>query len=204
MPDRVTSHFRHGWRLFRSHASAFVISMLFLFLSWVVLEIAVVFLYRFGFAVWLVLHLAWFFLFAGMLVGLHVMGLKSIDGETPQIGDLFASLDRGPAYLFALGIYFLAVSCGLVLLIVPGIYLAIRYCLFAQIITDTAALALPALRKAAELAHGHWVALGALFLIGFLLNIGGMALLGIGLVVSFPVSLLAIAGFYRSLQPAPI
>lgn len=204
MPDRVTLHFRDGWRLFQSYASAFVLSMLLLFLSWIVLEIAVVFLYRLGFAVWLVLHLAWLFLFSGMLVGLHVMALRSIDGETPRIGDLFASLDRGPAYLLALGIYFLAVSCGLALLIVPGIYLAIRSCLFAQIITDTAASALPSLRKAAQLAHGNWAPLGALFLIAFLLNIGGMALLGIGLVISFPVSLLAIAGFYRSLRPATI
>ena len=196
MRDRVTSHFQDGWRLFRSHASAFIISMLLLFLSWVALETAVVFLYQLGFVVWLVLHLAWLFLFAGMFAGLHLMALKSVDGEIPQIGDLFASLDRGPAYLLALGIYCLAVSCGLVLLIVPGIYLAIRYCLFAQIITDTSESALAALRKAA--------ALGALFLMTLLLNIGGMVLLGIGLIISFPVSLLAIAGFYRFLQPAAI
>ena len=204
MPDRVTSYFQDGWRLFKSHASAFVISMLLLFLSWVVLEIAVVFLYRLGFAIWLVLHLSWFLLFSGMMVGLHLMALKSVDGEIPRIGDLFASLGRGPAYLLALGIYCAVVSGGLVLLIVPGIYLAIRYCLFAQIITDTSASALLALGKAAELAHGNWAPLGALFLIAFLLNIGGMALLGIGLIISFPVSLLAIAGFYRSLHSAAI
>jgi hypothetical protein len=202
MPDRVIPHFQNGWRLFKSNASAFTISMLLLFLSWVVLEIAVVFLHRFGFVVWLLLHLAWLFLSAGMLVGLHVMALKSVDGEIPRIGDLFASLDRGPTYLLALGIYCLAVSCGLVLLIVPGIYLAIRYCLFAQIITDTSASAWPALKKAADLAHGNWAPLGALFFIAFLLNIGGIAILGIGLIIAFPVSLLAIAGFYRSLQPA--
>ena len=46
--------------------------------------------------------------------------------------------------------------------------------------------------------------LGALFFTAFLLNIAGMALLGMGLIISFPVSLLAIAGFYRSLQPAAI
>ena len=204
MPERVTSHFGTSWRLFKSHGSAFVISMLLLFLSWLVLEIAVVFLHRLGLTVWSVLHLAWLFLFAGMLVGLHVMALKSVDGEIPRVGDLFASLERGPAYLLALGIYCLAVSGGLVLLIVPGIYLAVRYCLFAQIITDTSASALPALRKAAALARGNWASLGALFLIAFLLNIAGMALLGIGLIISFPVSLLAIAGFYRSLQPATI
>jgi hypothetical protein len=41
-----------------------------------------------------------------------------------------------------------------------------------------------------------------LFLIAFLLNAAGAAILGLGLVIFFPVSLLAIAGFYRSLQPA--
>jgi hypothetical protein len=204
MSDRVTSHFETGWRLFKSRASVFVVSMLLLFLSWVVLEIAVVFLHRLGLAVWLVLHLAWLFLFSGMLVGLHVMALKSVDGEIPRIVDLFGSLERGPAYLLALSIYCLAVGGGLVLLIVPGIYLAIRYCLFAQVITDTPVSALAALRKAAALAHGNWAPLGALFLIAFLLNIAGMSLLGIGLIISFPVSLLAIAGFYRSLQPATV
>ena len=204
MSDRVTSHFDSGWRLFKSRASVFVVSLLLLFLSWVALEIAVVFLHRLGFAVWLVLHLVWLFLFSGMLVGLHVMALKSVNGEIPRVGDLFGSLERGPAYLLALSIYCLAVSGGLALLIVPGIYLAIRYCLFTQVITDTSASALAALRKAAALAHGNWTPLGALFLIAFLLNIAGMALLGIGLVISFPVSLLAIAGFYRSLQPATV
>lgn len=47
-------------------------------------------------------------------------------------------------------------------------------------------------------------AVRVLFLIAFLLNIAGMALLGIGLIISFPVSLLAITGFYRSLQPATV
>jgi hypothetical protein len=41
-----------------------------------------------------------------------------------------------------------------------------------------------------------------MFLIAFLLNAAGAAILGLGLVISFPVSLLAIAGFYRSLQLA--
>ena len=204
MSDRVISHFGTGWRLFRSRASVFVLSMLLLFLSWVVLEIAVVFLHRLGFVVSLVLHLAWLFLFSGMLVGLHVMALKSVDGEIPRVGDLFGSLERGPTYLLALSIYCLAVCGGLVFLIVPGIYLAIRYCLLAQVITDTSASALAGLRKAAALAHDNWAPLGALFLLAFLLNIAGMALLGIGFIISFPVSLLAITGFYRSLQPATV
>jgi uncharacterized membrane protein len=130
------------------------------------------------------------------------MALKTVDDRTPQVGDLFASLSLGPAYLLALCIYCAAVSLRFALLIVPGIYLAIRYCLFAQIITDKSARPLVALRDAAVLARGNWWQLGAWFLIALLLTTAGVVTLGLGLVISFPVSLLAIAGFYRSLQPA--
>jgi hypothetical protein len=138
---------------------------------------------------------------SGMIVGLHVMAIKSVDGQVPRVEDLFRSLALGPAYLLALALYCAAVGVGFALLIVPGIYLAIRYCLFAQIITDKSAGALAALRGAAELARGNWSQLGVLFFVAFLLNMAGAAILGLGLVISFPVSLLAIAGFYRSLRP---
>jgi hypothetical protein len=48
----------------------------------------------------------------------------------------------------------------------------------------------------------NYTQLGALFVIAFLPNAARAAILGLGLVISFPVSLLAIAGFYLSLQPA--
>jgi hypothetical protein len=51
-------------------------------------------------------------------------------------------------------------------------------------------------------ARDNYTQLGALFVIAFLLNAARAAILGLGLVISFPVSLLAIAGFYLSLQPA--
>jgi hypothetical protein len=202
MSDRVVPHFEIGWRLFKAHVGVFVVSMILLFLSGIVLKIGLLILHRAVFTVWLIVLLAWLLVFSGMIVGMHVMALKNVDGRIPKISDLFASLALGPAYLLALTIYCAAVGLGFALLIVPGIYLAIRYCLFAQIITDRSAGALVALRDAAVLARGNWSQLGALFLIAFLLNAAGAAILGLGLIVSFPVSLLAIAGFYRSLQPA--
>jgi hypothetical protein len=201
MSDRVMPHFQIGWRLFKARAGVFVVSMILLFLSGIVFKVVLLVLHRSGFAIWLMLLLAWLLVCSGMIVGLHVMALKSVDGGVPRVDDLFGSLALGPAYLLALALYCVAVGLGFALLIVPGIYLAIRYCLFAQIITDKSAGALAALRNAAVLARGNWLQLGALFLIALLLNVVGAAILGFGLVISFPVSLLAIAGFYRSLQP---
>jgi hypothetical protein len=201
MSDRVMPHFQIGWRLFKARAGVFVVSMILLFLSGIVFRVVLLVLHRSGFAIWLTLLLAWLLVCSGMIVGLHVMALKSIDGGVPRVDDLFGSLALGPAYLLALALYCVAVGLGFALLIVPGIYLAIRYCLFAQIITDKSVGALAALRNAAVLARGNWLQLGALFLIALFLNVAGAAILGFGLVISFPVSLLAIAGFYRSLQP---
>jgi hypothetical protein len=202
MPDRVTPHFQMGWRLFKAEAGVFISSMILLFLSGIVFKLPLLVLHRSGSAISLMLLLTWLLVFSGMIVGLHVMALKSVDGRIPKVGDLFDSFALGPAYLLALALYCVAVSLGFVLFILPGIYLAIRYCLFAQIITDKSAGALAALRDAAVLARGSWSQLGALFLMALLLNVAGAAILGVGLVISFPVSLLAIAGFYRSLQPA--
>src|SRR5262245_45202264 len=119
MSDPVTPHFQVGWRLFKARAEPFVVSMILLFLSGIVLKIALLILHRSGFGVWLTVLLAWLLVCSGMIVGLHVMALKSIDGRTPQVGDLFASLALGPAYLLALCIYCAAVSLGFALLIVP-------------------------------------------------------------------------------------
>ena len=70
-------------------------------------------------------------------------------------------------------------------------------------ITDKSAGPLAAPRDAAALARGNYSQPGALFPIAFLRNAAaGTEILGLGLVISFQVSLLAIAGFYRSLQPA--
>ena len=75
MTQGILSHFGIGWRTFKSYPGVFVLSMLTLFGSWVVLELGVISLQRFGIVVWVVLHLAFLVLFSGLLVGLHRMAL---------------------------------------------------------------------------------------------------------------------------------
>ena len=106
---------------------------------------------------------------------------------------------RRPLLRLAIVIYLLGVLCGLEMLIVPE-FLAVRYFLFSPILSDRSGSALQALRGSAVLGEGHWWAAGALLLIVSLLNLAGAAVLGLGLIITFPVSLLAISGFYRSLQ----
>jgi len=200
MADSCALHFQKGWKAFRSFPRVFIIAMLILFASWVVLEVAVISLQRFGIVVWLVLHFAFFVFFSGLMAGLHRMAQNTVDGKTPILGDLTALLVRGPTFFLAFCIYLAAVLSGLVLLVVPGIYVAVRYAFFGQILAARSSPALEALRDAAALSEGRWWMLCVFLLLVLFLNVAGAAVLGLGLLITFPVSLLAASDLYRSIQ----
>ncbi len=200
MTGAITSHLRIAWRAFKANWRVFVLSALILFGSWVCLELAVITLHRLGVIVNVLLHLAFLVWFSGLMVGMHGMALEVIDGGVPTLKDLFALLGRGPTFLLAIFLYLLAVAAGLLLLILPGIYVAVRYAFFGFVLTIKPVSALEALNTAGALAKGRWWGLFGFFLVILALNIAGAALLGVGLFISFPVSLLATASLFRSLQ----
>jgi uncharacterized membrane protein len=200
MADSPALHFQNAWKAFKSYPRVFVISMLALFATWVALEVAVVALQRFGVVVWLILHLAFFVFFSGLMLGLHRMALETMDGQAPKLASLPALLGRSPTFLFAFCVYSVVVMVGLVLLVVPGIYVAAKYALFGQALATKSTTASQALRNAAALSAGHVTTVFAVLLIAFLLNLAGAAFLGVGLLLTFPVSLLATSDLYRSLQ----
>ena len=185
--------------MYKAHAGVFIISMLTLLAAWIVLEIAVITLQNLGVVVWLILHLGFFFFFAGLMVGFHRLTLRAVEGKTPELSTLTASLNRGPTFLLAAAIYFIAVVCGFVLLIIPGIYIAVRYALFGHVVANTSTTAVECLNYAATLSRNRWWSLFAFVSLALFLNLAGAALLGVGLFLTFPVSLLAGSNFYRSL-----
>src|SRR5690606_24140896 len=93
----------------------------------------------------------------------------------------------------------LMVGVGLVLLIVPGVILAVVYAFYGFVIVDRGEPVLAALQRSAELTRGHR---GELFLFGVVLlglNLLGALAFGIGLLITSPVSLIAAGYVYRRL-----
>ena len=200
MASAVRTHLRIAWHAFKSHRRVLVLSVLILFGSWVTLEVTVVTLHRFGVALNVLLHLVFLMLFAGLMVGLNSIALQIVDGRVPSLKCLTSLLARGPTYLLALSLYAVAVAAGLLLLVVPGVYLAVRYALFGQVLGARRASALEALRDAGLLSHGRWWTVFGFLVTVAALNIAGAALLGLGLLISFPVALLATSSLFRTLQ----
>ena len=135
-------------------------------------------------------------------LGLIAIMLAFKDGRMPEFVDLF---NRAPLvfnYIAATILYTLMVVVGLVFLIVPGIYLAVRFGYYSYFIVDEEVGPIEALKRSSDLTEGVRM---DLFLFGVLLigiNILGMVALFVGVLVTVPMTHLACAYMFRHLQNA--
>jgi uncharacterized membrane protein len=136
-------------------------------------------------------------------MGLIAISLKFVDGVHAEFSDLFRSAPLVFHYVAASILYGLMVAFGLCLLIVPGIYLAIRFGFFSYFIVDEGAGPLDALQKSSQLTEGVKMDLFLLALTVAGLNVLGLLLFAVGLVVSVPVTCLMGAYVFRKLVPEP-
>jgi uncharacterized membrane protein len=196
----IDSHFRLAWGVFKSHWAVFVGAQLVLFASWVALELTVVALNGLGVVVNVTLHLVFVLWFSGLAVGMHRMALHAIQGGMPVVSDVFGLIRRAPTAFVAFSAFILAVSAGLVLLVIPGLYVAIRLSLLGYVLAARQVSSVDALRIAASLSRVRPAALWSASLKAFGLNLCGAACLGVGLLVAFPVSILALASVYQALS----
>lgn len=206
MSRNAKSHLRTAWGLFKHHWRAFLLAQLAIVSAWIALEIAVVtanwaaipaFAY---WPLWLCLHLAFFWVFSGLMAGIHSMALQAVDGGVPTFTTAVSQLDRGTTYLFSSVLYWAAVVGGLCLAVIPGTLVAIRWSPFRFVLTDGTQTVLSSLHKAALLSTSRrWQVFRAL-VTSLALNLGGVALFGVGLLVAFPVTVLLRASHFRSLQ----
>lgn len=122
------------------------------------------------------------------------------DGEeVMEFAELVPTARLFLSYLLAAVLYVLAVAAGLLLLIIPGLLLGVRYAFFGFLIVDKKLDGITALRRSAEITRG---VTAELLLFGLLLlgvNLLGALALGVGLLATLPTSAIAAAYVYRRL-----
>lgn len=135
-----------------------------------------------------------------MSMGVIRIVLKFADGGKGDFNDLFAGFDVFLDYLGASVLYGLIVLGGLCLLIVPGVIWAIKYGFYGYFIVDRKLGAVEALKASSALTRG---AKGDLFIFGLAvlgINLLGALCLGIGVLVTQPLTTLAMGFVFRRLQ----
>jgi uncharacterized membrane protein len=128
--------------------------------------------------------------------------LKLRDRQPAEFADLFNVFPRVPVFFIAVLIAFFAILFGFIMLIIPGIIVALRLQFIPYIVLDEDIGPLDAVQRSWNLTRGFTF---DLFLYGLLLlgiNILGIMALGIGVFVSAPVTGIATADMYRFLRHA--
>jgi uncharacterized membrane protein len=144
--------------------------------------------------------------FVSILISMGVIriALKIVDGKPVETADLFQRADQALPYFIASVIVGIMVGIGFIFLIIPGIYLAITFGFFGYNIVDKEHGIVESIEQSAAITRAQK---GDLFVFGvalLLFNLAGAIALGIGLLITVPVSMLALAYVYRKLSGEPV
>lgn len=139
---------------------------------------------------------------SGLSASFATIALKHLRGEKRiDVIQCFQSLPNVYITLvIAAVISTLFVIFGFFLLIIPGIYLSVCYCLIQWIIVDNPGITVwQALEASRKLVTRHWFKFFGLFIVLTLILIVSIIPLGIGLIWTFPLTILSMGVIYQTI-----
>ncbi len=134
----------------------------------------------------------------GFSLGLMIIALKLVDGLKPDYRDLFAGFNKLGQYIIGSMFYGLIVITGLILFVVPGVILAVKYQFFPYYIVE-GATPFEALKKSGQATSGVKMDLVLFLLLVGLMNLAGLFAFVVGIFVTIPTTMIAIAYVYRKM-----
>lgn len=133
-------------------------------------------------------------------LGCTRIGLNLVSGKSFNVGMIFGEGAKLPTAIGASILFYLMVIVGLVLLIVPGIYLALRFGQFQKGIVDRNLGVIDSLKYSSEITRNNRLNLFGLGILSFLIVLAGLIALIVGVFFAIPVVWLADFVAYRWLQ----
>lgn len=135
-------------------------------------------------------------------LGFTKLMLLLVQDAPVSVADMFNNFGDFFSYFVASFLYGLAVSVGLLLLIVPGIWIAIRFQFFPYFIIENGDSSFTALQKSFYMTKDLLLELFVFGVAVVFLNLIGALLFGIGVIFTYPLTTMATAVIYRSLIEA--
>ena len=152
-----------------------------------------------SFPIYMALIIAVIYLSVSLKIGGTKLFLRIYDGENPDIKEMFSTYGVFWNFLGQSVLYAIIVFVGIILLIVPGIIFAIMFSFASFIIVDTNTKIVDSLKESANITKGSRGKLFWFFVIIALINLLGYIALGVGILVSVPISTFALIHVYREL-----
>lgn len=133
------------------------------------------------------------------LAGLSMVGIRRAAGQPFSFNDIFSYFGRALPLLITAIVMMILVYIGFILLIIPGLYLSVAYMLAMQLVVERGLSPWQALETSRKAISQHWFKCFGLFLLLGLIVIISAIPLGIGMVWSIPLFVIACGVLYRTI-----
>jgi len=143
--------------------------------------------------------LATFVLNPILSAGLVIVAFKTAKSQKVSFSDFFLGFNNFLQIFLVNIVGGLLTAIGLVLLIIPGIYLGVAYTFATSLVIEKRFDFWTALETSRKLITKQWFSFFILVILIGLLNFGGALLLGIGLLITAPYSVCVLAAAYEDI-----
>jgi uncharacterized membrane protein len=138
-----------------------------------------------------------------LIAGFFVVALRQLRGQPTTFGDFWKAFEHFVPFLLASLLTTVLIALGTMLCILPGVYLAVAYLLVPPILWDRRLEFWEAMELSRQVITARWFAWFGLALLLILLNLAGALACGVGLLVTWPLSICILAAAYEDVLGAP-
>ena len=131
--------------------------------------------------------------------GLLFMGIRRVAGDPIYWRMVFSGFSCAGKIIIATILQSILISIGILLLVLPGIYLAVGYAMALPLIVDRGMSPWEAMETSRKAIHKIWWKIAGLLLFMGLITIVSMIPLGIGLIWTWPMFIVLAGVIYRYL-----
>lgn len=131
--------------------------------------------------------------------GLLFMGIRRVAGDQIEWRMVFRGFSCAGKIIVATILQSILISVGILLLVLPGIYLAVGYAMALPLIVDRGMSPWEAMETSRKAIHKIWWKTAGLLLVMGLITIASMIPLGIGLIWTWPMFIVLAGVLYRYL-----
>ncbi|MBI3187471.1 MAG: hypothetical protein HYZ31_06380, partial [Gammaproteobacteria bacterium] len=134
-----------------------------------------------------------------MAMGLFIIGLRRSVNAPITATSVFDYFGKAFSLLITMILFYIMVIIGLVLLIVPGIYLMVAYFMAMPLVVEKGLSPWQALEASRKAVSKHWFGFLGFYIVMILIMLVSMLPLGIGLFWTMPMFLIAWGIMYRNM-----
>jgi hypothetical protein len=131
-----------------------------------------------------------------LFAGLYIIGVKKALNRPTKATEVFAYFGKFLPILVMVILLYVMVAIGFLLLIIPGIYLCVAYAFALPLVVDKNLGAWEALEASRKAVTHHWFKFLGLYLVMLLIMLISMIPLGLGIIWTFPMLMIAYGILY--------